>query len=685
MEFAAFAERAERLADEPGDIETTLAVADLLAAAGEDTGSDGDTAGADGDIADSSDDLPTVTRFLLGRVFPAHDTQTLDVGPTLCREALAKAAGPNVTAADVEDRLAAEGEIGAVAAGLDVGGQRGLATFGGGSEPGTAGRDALTVRAVDAELRSLAAAAGDGSESRKRDALFGLFNRCGPAEAKLLSRLVLGEMRLGVGEGTVRDAVAEAFLTVDDDAESADGDAESDDGDADEPALQADTEAVAAVERALQVTNDYGRVARLAREEGVTGLREEHLAVGRPVQAMLAQAGTATDALESFGEVAVETKFDGARVQIHYAPDADAASDSGSPADAAGDSTDPDPAGLGPRIYSRNMDDVTDALPEIAEYVEARVDAPVILDGEVVAVDDDGDPRPFQEVLRRFRRKHDVDRMREEVRLRLHAFDCLHADGTDLVDGPRRVRHERLVDVLPDAAVDRSVATDVEAIAAAERTALEAGHEGVMLKNPASAYTPGDRGRDWLKRKPDVETLDAVVVGAEWGEGRRAELFGTFLLGVRDESGGSGGLDSGVVESGDADTTAGDAAPLAGYATVGKVATGVTDEELADLTERLRPHVVREEGTTVAFDPALVVEVGYEEIQPSPTYSSGYALRFPRFVGVREDKDVADADSLERVERLAGDSTAVIDDETAGRDGGTTGRDDSAADRPDRP
>lgn len=499
MEFAAFADRAEELAAEPADIGTTRLVTDLLGAAG----------GTD----ENDDDLATVTRFLLGRVFPAHDTRTLDVGPALCREAIARAAGPNVTADDVEDRLAEEGEIGAVAAGFEFGGQRGLAAFG-------EGRDRLTVAAVDAELRRLAAAAGDGSESHKRDALFGLFNRCEPAEAKVIARLVLGEMRLGVGEGAVRDAIAEAFL-----AGNPEGDERDESDTDDDPILRAGDEAVVAVERALQVTNDYGRVAVLARDEGLNGLRAEGLAVGRPVQAMLAQAGTATDAVEAFGEVAVETKFDGARVQVHYVPESAAEGD-----DAAGGTE------LGPRIYSRNMDDVTDALPEVVEYVEARVSVPVILDGEVVAVDDDGDPLPFQEVLRRFRRKHDVDRMREEVGLRLHAFDCLHADGEDLLDEPFRARHDRLAEVLSDAAASVEFAGDPAAIEAAEAAALGAGHEGVMLKNPEAAYTPGNRGRDWLKRKPDVETLDAVVVGAEWGEGRRAELFGTFLLGVRRET-----------------------------------------------------------------------------------------------------------------------------------------------------
>ena len=147
-----------------------------------------------------------------------------------------------------------------------------------------------------------------------------------------------------------------------------------------------------------------------------------------------------------------------------------------------------------------------------------------------------------------------------------------------------------------------------------------------MVKNPESAYTPGDRGRNWLKRKPDAETLDLVVTGAEWGEGRRANYFGTFLLSVRDGE---------------------------GFRTIGKVATGITDEELERLHERLRPYVRSESGTELELEPAVVFEVGYEEIQRSPTYSSGYALRFPRFVGVRSDKAPDDADSLERVDRLA--------------------------------
>jgi DNA ligase-1 len=552
MDFAEFAAAAADIEAESADSAIRDRVISLFERAGE--------------------SLPTVTRFLLGRVFPAHESTTLDIGPQLCYEAIARAAGRNVTADDVEDRLAEQGEIGAVAASYDFGGQQGLGAFSGGDRAG------LTLAEVDERLRELAAAGGAGSQDTKLDILFGLFNRADSEEARYLARLVLSEMRIGVGEGTVRDAIAGAF---------------------DVP--------VEETERALQVSNDYGHVARIAREVGIDGLADITLEIGRPVKAMLAQTGTVTDAIESWDEVGVEWKYDGARVQVHY--DGEDAS-----------------------LYSRNMEDVTDPLPEIAATVEESLDRPVILDGEVVAVDENGEPRPFQQVLRRFRRKHDVAKARENVSLRLHAFDCLHADGEDLLDEPLVERHDRLAAAFGGEDAEEVsrlwLCSDPAEIESIEEDALAAGHEGLMLKNPEAAYTPGKRGKNWLKRKPDVETLDLVVTGAEWGEGRRATLLGTFELSVR------------TTED---------------YETIGKVATGITDEKLEELTDLLEPYILTETGTEVDIEPAVVFEVGFEEIQASPTYSSGYALRFPRFLGIREDKNPADADSLERVERLAGD------------------------------
>ncbi|WP_410764585.1 ATP-dependent DNA ligase LigA [Haloferax sp. DFSO60] len=577
MEFAEFADRVAEIEAESADLGTVSLLASLF--------------------SDSETDLETVVRFVQGRVFPAWDSTTLDIGPRLCHEALARAAGPNVSADDVEDKLAELGEIGAVAASYDFGGQRGLAAFGAG------GQDGLTVAELDSELRDLAAVSGAGSEDTKLKILYGLFNRTDPDEARYLARLVLSEMRIGVGEGSVRDAIAEAFLVDSDDA------AAIRDDDEDDEAVAAARERrdghIATVARALQVSNDYGMVAALARDEGADGLRSVHLEVGRPVQAMLAQAGTAADALEAWETVGVETKFDGARVQVHR-------DDEGTVS-----------------LYSRNMEDVTDALPEVVEYVEEAVDSPAILDGEVVALDDDGEPLPFQEILKRFRRKHDVAKMRDEIRVELRAFDCLHAMGEDLLNEPLTTRHEHLADVLGDdskAVSDLLLSDDADEIAAYEADALEMGHEGIMLKNPDASYSPGDRGKNWLKRKPDVETLDLVVTGAEWGEGRRAKFLGTFLLSARNDG---------------------------EYETLGKVATGITDDQLVELTELLEPEIERESGKEVDIRPSVVFEVGYEEIQESPTYSSGYALRFPRFISVREDKTAETADSLERVERLA--------------------------------
>ncbi len=545
MEFGEFADTAAEIEELSADSDIIDAVTDLLSSA--------------------NDDLEVLARFVQGRVFPAWDSTTLDIGPNLCYTAIARAAGQNVSADDVEDRLAEMGDIGAVAASYEFGGQQGLAAFGG-------GRDELTVADVATELDDLANVEGSGSQDTKIDILFGLFNRTESREARYLARLVLSEMRIGVGEGTVRDAIAAAF---------------------DVP--------VESVQRALQVSNDYGRVARVARDEGEAGLDELQLEVGRPVQAMLAQAGTVTGALEDWEEAGVEWKFDGARVQLHY-------------------------DGEDVRIFSRNMEEVTDPLPEIAEYAEENLSVPAIVDGEVVAMDG-GEPLPFQEVLRRFRRKHDVARAREEVAVELRAFDCLHADGEDLLTAPLTERHDRLREILSGGVSSVTVTGDEGEIADIEASALDAGHEGIMLKRPDSTYSPGRRGKNWRKRKPDVETVDLVVTGAEWGEGRRASFLGTFLLSARTEDGG--------------------------FETLGKVATGITDEKLAELTELLEPHIATQDGQTVELSPEIVFEVGYEEIQQSPTYSSGFALRFPRFLGVRDDKTPDAADSLERIERLA--------------------------------
>ncbi|NLA38973.1 MAG: ATP-dependent DNA ligase, partial [Methanomicrobiales archaeon] len=313
-----------------------------------------------------------------------------------------------------------------------------------------------------------------------------------------------------------------------------------------------------------------------------------------PVKMMLAQAGTIAGQIEDHGEVAVEYKYDGSRFQFHK-------------------------VGEVCRIYSRRLEEVTESLPDIVMHLKEATDHDVILDGEVVAVRD-GRPMPFQYVIRRFRRKHQVNAMMEKIEAVPRVFDILYLDGETLMDRPLTERRRILEEVLGAHVAPQFLVSDVAGAEAIYTDALYLGHEGVMVKVPSSPYTPGVRGRLWVKVKPGVETLDLAVIGAEWGEGRRAKMFGSFLLAVQDQ---------------------GRLLP------VGKVATGITDEVLVELYALMKDGVIARSGKEVTLEPNVVFEVGYSEIQASPNYASGYALRFPRFVAVREDKSVDEVESLD--------------------------------------
>jgi len=300
--------------------------------------------------------------------------------------------------------------------------------------------------------------------------------------------------------------------------------------------------------------------------------------------------------------VAVEYKYDGTRFQFHK-------------------------VGKECRMYSRKLEDVTGAVPDVIEALDRAIPHDVIVDGEVIAVKD-GRPRPFQFVLQRFRRKHEVEEAIGRVDLVPHLFDILYLDGDTIIDRPFFERRKILEGTASAYLAPQWVSDDVSRLEEIYADALDAGHEGVMLKTLDAAYTPGVRGKNWIKIKPAVDTLDLAVIGAEWGEGRRARLFGSFLLACQQE---------------------GELLP------VGKVATGLSDEDLAAIYDLLKDLVIAEKGKEVVLEPVVVFEVGYAEVQKSPTYASGYALRFPRFVRVREDKGVDEVETvdgmLERYER----------------------------------
>ena len=536
MEFAEFAALCERLEALAGRLEMRDLVASVLPALDE-------------------AELPVFVRFVQGKVFPDWSPEKLGVGPMLLYEAAAYVAGRKK--ADVVRLVNETGD-----AGLAI--ERLLAR----RQQSAFFDEALSLAEVNVLLGRVAGASGTQSQQAKMRLLRQGFGAMTPREARYFARLVLAELRIGIGEGTVRDAIALAFGV-----------------------------ASGHVEHAQQALNDLGEVALLARH-GEDALMSVRIVPLRPVRMMLAQQGTIAEQLADYGPVAVEYKYDGSRIQFHR-------------------------VGKVCRIWSRRLEEVTHALPEIVEALRAATDRDVILDGEVVAIGPEGRPLPFQTVLRRFRRKHGVAAAREAIALVPRMFDCLYADGETLLDRPLSERRQVLESVMADHLAPQKVLGDEDEIREVYEQALRDGHEGVMLKLPDSPYTPGARGRSWIKIKPEVETLDLAVIGAEWGEGRRAKHFGSYQLAVQDR----GKLLS-----------------------VGRVATGITDEQLAELHALFKDLVIAESGNSVTFEPQVVFEVGYSEIQKSPNYASGYALRFPRFVRVRDDKGIDEVESLGSLE-----------------------------------
>jgi DNA ligase-1 len=498
-------------------------------------------------------ELPVFVRFIMGRIFPDWSPLKLGIGPNLLYEAVAYVVGKKREA--VETKVSSEGDVGK-AVELLLAGKEQTSFF----------TEEMTIGDVSAACEAIALSEGKKSQREKLLAVRKLFANVHPLEGRYLARLILGELRIGIGEGNVRDAVAKAFSVE-----------------------------AAEVDHAFQAMNDLGEVARLARQ-GRETLRVVRIEIFRPVKMMLAQQGSIADMVTEHGRVAAEYKYDGTRIQFHK-------------------------KGNEVRVYSRKLEEVTKAIPDVVTKLSAATERDVILDGEAVAMKG-GRPMPFQFVLRRFRRKYDIEAHAEKIELVPYIFDILVLDGETLIDLPFRERRKRLEEALGAHIAPQRVSEDPAALEEFYNAALDAGHEGIMVKDLESRYQPGVRGKHWIKVKPEVDTLDLAVIGGEWGEGRRAHLFGSFLLACQDRG---------------------------GLLPVGKVATGITDEMLVVIYDTLKDLVVSEKGKEVSFEPRVVFEVGYSEIQTSPNYASGFALRFPRFIRVRDDKGVDDIETLDSV------------------------------------
>jgi DNA ligase-1 len=435
---------------------------------------------------------------------------------------------------------------------------------------------ALEIRDVDRAFGALAAVQGRGAEGQRRELLRGLLGRATPAEQKFLAALLFGEIRQGALDGVMMEALAAASGAASDD-----------------------------VRRAVMMAGDIARVARSLLQDGPAGLAQYTIQLFRPVQPMLAQTAEDVEgALEDLGEAALEFKFDGARVQAHRSGDQVV-------------------------VFSRALNDVTGAVPEIVEAVRALPGKDLILDGEILSLTPDGRAQPFQVTAKRFGRKLDLERMRAELPLTPYWFDLLYLDGQALIDEPQSQRFSALARLAPaDNLVPHLVTADAEKGAEFLRLALDRGNEGIMAKAVGASYAAGARGQSWLKIKR-AHTLDLVILAAEWGNGRRQGWLSNLHLGARDTEKG-------------------------GFAMLGKTFKGLTDEMLAWQTEQFPKLEIGRDSYTVYVEPKVVAEIAFNDIQISTRYASGMALRFARVKRYRPDKTAAEADTLETVRKLAG-------------------------------
>ncbi|WP_321420979.1 ATP-dependent DNA ligase [uncultured Methanobacterium sp.] len=510
--------------------------------------------------------LPIVTLMALGRIFPTWSEEELGIGSKLLMKAISQAVG--VSPEDVENRMRDTGDIGMAAEELYQ--KKSQVTLF--SRP-------LTIGKVHRNLVKMAEISGNRAQFKKIDYLMELLSSAAPAEAKYITRTVLEELRVGVGEGTIRDAISQAFNIPKE-----------------------------VTERAHMLTNDMGLVAEVARMEGEEGLRKLTLKPGKPVKPMLAQLSPGIKvSVEEMGWAICETKYDGIRVQIHR----------------HGDKID---------IFTRRLENISLALPEISDYIEKSLPhEDFIVEGEIIA-SRDGKPISFQYMLQRVRRKYEIDKMVSKIPLTVYLFDVLYYDGP-ILDEPLQERRKILESIVKVESGKLELSAQVkvtpEEIHKAQdlfERSIKGGHEGIMIKDPHAPYMPGIRGKKMLKLKAEPETLDLVVVGGTYGKGKRAHFIGSYLMAIRD-----------------ADNQL---KPLA-YA-----ATGLDDNTLMELSEMVEPLIINKEGRQVKIEPSIILEIAFSEIVESPESETGYSLRFPVVKRIRNDLGLDEIDTLDRIESI---------------------------------
>ncbi|MFO7794267.1 MAG: ATP-dependent DNA ligase [Candidatus Nanohaloarchaea archaeon] len=519
--------------------------------------------------SESEDDLEDVVMLSLGRISPSWEDLDLGISSKSVVDIISKASGRKEE--EVEEVWKTSGDLGDAAEKMIEGKtQQKLMT------------NELTVEKVMKRLQKVSKMEKEGisqsvSQDKKKKLLADLLSSAEPEEARYLARIMLENLRIGIGEGTVRDALDEAFLNG---------------------------ENSELIQEAYDYSNDFRKVA-IASRKGTEELEKIDLQLFRPVNSMLAKkVQNIEEGFETVGKpAAVDYKFDGMRAQIHVKEGE-------------------------VKIFTRRLENVTSQFPDVKRYVEENIESDnCIIDSEIVGMKD-GEVIPFQRLSKRIKRKYDIEKMEKEIPVDLRPFDVLYHEES-VMERPYEERWSILEDIVSESEdvslVDRTVTSEVEEVNEMQQASLGQNHEGVMMKSLDAEYKPGSRVGYMVKLKPVMETLDLAIIGAQWSEGRKSGWLGRLKLGCWNEE-------------------------TEEYEMVGRMSSGLTDKQLEEVTERLKPLIQSEDGRDVELRPEVLVEVEYEEIQESPNYNSGYALRFPRLKRFRDDKE--EADNKKRVESL---------------------------------
>jgi DNA ligase 1 len=514
-----------------------------------------------------TDEIEPAVNMMVGRAFPKYSQKTLDVSWATLQRILER-----VSVFDwslFREAMAKTGDIGSAT--------KTVLEQSKSKKQMQLTQTPLTIAEVRRAFEVISQTQGAGSRTKKELQITALLSKATPVEAKYLVKIFTSEMRTGLHEGLMEQAVARTF---------------------DVP-LQG-------VQHAAMVLGDIGEVAQKLKTEGIEDLEKMSFSLFRPVKLMLAQtAQSVEEALaDQDGNNAFEYKYDGARVQIHK-------------------------QGGVVRIFSRRLTDVTESLPDIVETIKRNLQADnAIVEGEVIALDAAGYPIAFQHLMRRFKRTREIAGMQEKIPLTLYLFDILFLNGESQISKPYIERRKILAQTAGKIALTNQTVTNQPIQAGSYlKEALAAGHEGLMAKKLDSPYTPGRRGKRWLKIKTILEPLDLVITAAEYGYGRRKGWLSDYYLGARDP------------ESGE-------------FLDIGKTFKGLTDAEIIDLTKQLKEAAINEEGHRVKVIPKIVVEVAYNEIQQSPKYKSQMALRFARITRIRDDKSPEEASTIGQVRQI---------------------------------